>query len=128
MSEKYELLELKFGTYKLYADHIVGVPAEGVVIKRRQVRELMETVRERYSTPFVYIGDRVAVSSVDLSIYPFLEMECTGKLLRGIGIVAHRDITELLAQTEKSLAGKLPFKVFHSLKEAREWVGDILSP
>lgn len=128
MSEECELLKLEFGTYRLYADYIVGIPEEGAVIKRRHVKKLMDAMRDKYSTPFVYIGDRVAPSAVDLSIYPFLEAECTGGLLRGIGIVAHRDITEVVARTEKMLAGKFPFKVFHSLAEAREWVDKILYP
>lgn len=120
------IIKKPYGTYRCYSDHVVGIPAEGAVIKQRQVKELQEEFERIYDDHFVYIADRIRPSSFELSVYPFINRVNHG-LLRGIGVVAHRPITHLVAETEAALADKLHFAVFDTLEEAELWVPEVLS-
>lgn len=110
-----------FATYQCHESYVIGVPNEGAVIKMRHAREVLDEIASQYEKPFIYIGDRVNASSLELAIYPFIEASKVVDHLKGVAIVAHRSLTKILAQNEVMLAHKFPVKVFNTLEEAQAW-------
>lgn len=117
----------EFGTYHCHEQYIIGVPRDGVVIKRRHVKEFMDEVSDIYQKPFVYIGDRINASSLELAIYPMLEASQASHFIKGYAIVSHRSLTDTLARSEELMTSKFPVKVFKDLDQAKAWALDILA-
>ena len=115
--------ELGYATVTIYPKYLVFVASEGEIVRKRDVRDLVEITDRHYSGKFGLVAVGEGPSSVELSVYPLLfQQKWRGKCVAYGSVPRDCPADKLLVETERQLVGKTPYKVFKTREAAEKWV------
>lgn len=111
---------------RIYEKLIVSECKEGVLLDVHKNRKVLELAGEIFNNnSFGYVSNRINSYAVDPMVY---RESAAHPQLKAIAVVASNDLAQSSAQLEKQFyTNTNPFRIFTSLKEARNWIDEILN-
>ncbi|GAB5399419.1 MAG: hypothetical protein Aureis2KO_10040 [Aureisphaera sp.] len=114
-----ETIELYFAKVVVNPNMIIASINEGVIFDTAELKEFYNIFNTYFpNEPFGYISNR----EYDYTVNPTSYLESSSHPnLHSIAIVCHSQKSYDMAQFEKQFY-KRPFKVFYSMKDAKDWI------
>ena len=125
-----EEIDLKFGILKIFSDNVTAIEINsGVQVNKEDVIKVIEAAEKNTTGNYALISNRKKAYSTEITaLYKVLSSR---KRLKFAAIVAHRGLTSLMFDQEKTIErivsnGTLPlqlfFKLEHAVERARQYL------
>ncbi|AXT63327.1 STAS/SEC14 domain-containing protein [Aquimarina sp. AD10] len=117
---------LKIGQVYFYENFFVAEINEGITLNFEKSAILFELAQMHYTdkTPFVCISNRKNSYSFEPTSH--FKSEKLFPNLKGFAAVIYDDISKEVASLEQAFINKIPSRIFYSLKDAIDWVDELI--
>ncbi len=117
-------LDLEFTHLEFYSDYVISTVKEDSILEEDHLEKLMDVCVNHFEEkPFVYIANRKFNYNVNPLVYLNLFKIET---LEAIAVASDNKSALKTAIFEKHFS-RIPFEIFHELKEAQIWAERILN-